>query len=327
MVITYDPSAKQLGGRSGHRHTGTNNLSKGIKIITGLSMLLVVVLMFSMLPLSEWEERSPEQEYTKPAKAMRDVEVTPEHATLLYPLHKITFNDHTFFMTGHDSGEYMSKIHMSKGKFYETSVTEAVLRYQKQYGGDILDIGMNIGSISIPAAHFCQGCKVIGIEAIESNFWKAIANGNINGLSNLVQIHVALQDQPDVTSMKFDVNPANMGMSHKINPRSDKEVEVEEISVRATTLDNLRKNLGNVRVVKVDVEGSEFIAMNGGLKWLEESPPCVIIMEVDKIDLNVMTSLLEGKGFTKRSAQEESIQTVTPNAVFKSTKKECMQHH
>ena len=70
-----------------------------------------------------------------------------------------------------------------------------------------MDIGKNIGLISIPSAYFCQDCKVIGIEAISSNFQKAVANGKFNGLSNLQQINVALQDPQNVTSLMFETTP------------------------------------------------------------------------------------------------------------------------
>ena len=99
------------------------------------------------------------------------------------------------------------------------------------------------------------------------------------------------------------------------------KAEVGRVRVAATTLDRLMTHFANVRVVKVDIEGAEFIAMKGGLAWLEENPPCAIIMDVAKIDLKAMSSFLGGEGFTMHNSGKEGIHTATANAVFKNTNK------
>lgn len=152
-----------------------------------------------------------------------------------------------------------------------------------------------------------------------------MANARLNGISNLQPINVALQDRQNVTSLMFETFKGNMAMGTIAGTewsQKDKE-DVEEVRVAATTLDHLRSQLRSVRVVKVDIEGSELLAMRGGLRWLEETPPCVIIMEVDKIDAKAMAVLLAGKGFAMFKAELEGIRTKTPNAVFKHNSEGC----
>ena len=42
--------------------------------------------------------------------------ITPQLAELLHPLYNITFQGRAFLMTGH-ADDYMSEVHMSKGRF------------------------------------------------------------------------------------------------------------------------------------------------------------------------------------------------------------------
>ena len=228
----------------------------------------------------------------------------------LLPLQKVTYRDTDFIMSAFPN-DYIQKT-LSTGVFYEESVTNSILRYHDEYGGgDILDIGMNIGCVSIPVAKFCgDHCQVISIEAMVPTFHRAEANAAMNSVSDKIRMfNVAVQDEPDVTSLAFTVDSNNMGANR---------VARNGVSVDATTLDQLRDNFKAVKIVKMDIEGSEMKAIRGGDKWLKEYPPCVIVMETDKVNQTEMDDLMMSYDFTSHNATKEGITTDTKNTVYKN---------
>ena len=253
-----------------------------------------------------------------PLPTLSEYSITPQLARVLYPLHRVTFRGREFFVTGHEE-DYSNRF-MNKGVFYEISLAQGILRYHRQLGGNILEIGMNIGSICIPVASFCQGCKVIGIEATPTSFHKAVANRKLNGLLNLRTLNVALQDEENVTSLIIQNSPGNMSGSRMVVGNITNE---ENFRIEATTLDKLRPELQNIRIAKVGIEGAEKV-LKGGMQWLGENPPCVIIMEIDRIKSHAMVHLLESKGFTAFDASQEGIRTSSPNIVFKHEDQGCL---
>jgi len=307
-----------------------------------IAYVVVIALSVAVVALNLWQgERSLRGDCgTAPAPPVPDGVadgMTPELARLLHPLYRVSLRDQVFFMTGHlsaesptghEPGEYVSD-HLSRGEMYESSLTEGILRYLRRLtkGGDVLDIGMNIGTVSVPVARLCGGCRVIGIEAAPANYRKAVANARLNGVANLETLNFAVQDMSNVTTLVIDTPKGNMAMGTVtgVEKKWRRQDQVVGARVPATTLDALRPRLRNVRVVKLDVEGSELRVMQGGLRWLSERPPCVIIVEVDKVDKTALAVLLAGKGYVMRDAQEEGIRTRTPNVVFKHNGEDCAE--
>ena len=206
--------------------------------------------------------------------------------------------------------DYISKM-LSKGTFYESHITDAILRWQLKYGGDILDLGVNIGSVLIPVAAFCKECNVIGIEMVPETFRKAKTNVEINRLEeNTILFNKALVRNNSKKFVYFQKNIENMGgnfVNETIINGGNK--------IETTTLDSLQDLIKNVKVMKMDIEGSEMSAMEGGMEWLSNHPPCVIIMEATKINSTNMKMVLHKKGF---KLSKEKVWSRSRNIIFKN---------
>jgi len=215
----------------------------------------------------------------------------------IHPLNIVSFQDRKFFFTSYPDliGRWIFR-----GKLFETRISTALLRWQHFYGGDVLDIGINIGVVSVPVAAFCNSCKVIGIEMVRETYAKAVANLAMNELMNAVVLNVALVNDSKTKTVRYKEARKNMG-SNSVGFDG-------EYSTNATTLDALAKTglFELVKVVKMDIEGSELNAILGGLNWLKETPPCIIIMESDKIDNEKMKSLMDKYGFEVQKIMVES---------------------
>merc|ERR1740129_348752 len=235
-------------------------------------------------------------------------------AQTIYPLHKLNKDGREYFMTGYEN-DWIDDF-LAGNKFYEEELSDALVRWQLQYGGDILDIGLNIGSVTVLVAARCHNCTVIGIEMVPETFKKAHANVGMNHLEDkAILINKALVSDPNQKYVTWEEFRYNMGHNTMKQDVPDESIDRK---VEAVRLDDLRDILKNVKVVKMDVEGAEIGALMGGLKWLAETPPCVITVEVDKISLQDLENIMTVNGFLKRDPKKVRARpSETPNLIFK----------
>eukprot|EP01024_Parvocaulis_polyphysoides_P046681 TRINITY_DN4406_c0_g2_i1.p1 TRINITY_DN4406_c0_g2~~TRINITY_DN4406_c0_g2_i1.p1 ORF type:complete len:363 (-),score=29.54 TRINITY_DN4406_c0_g2_i1:221-1309(-) len=139
----------------------------------------------------------------------------------------------------------------------------------------ILDIGANIGIHSLFFAS--KGYQVHAFEPFPSNFHLLQCSKIANNFTNLKVNNFGLSNRTFKTCM--EVQPRNQGTA-QIQPKNQCS---EKGLVYLKTLDDyVEQNLRNQEVfmVKIDVEGHEIIAWQGGQNFLRENPPKYIFSEV-----------------------------------------------
>jgi FkbM family methyltransferase len=141
----------------------------------------------------------------------------------------------------------------------------AITLLNRSAGGDVLDLGANIGTWCLPT---CLGTnnRFFAFEALPSNaklLQLAINENNLHERLNLSQI--AIWDSN--TSLNFSGSSA-YGIVD----------ENGSINVPARSLDSLLDDgfLSRPSLIKMDIEGCELRAINGGLKLLERYHPDII---------------------------------------------------
>lgn len=86
---------------------------------------------------------------------------------------------------------------------------------------------------------------------------------------------VALYDTKGTTSFQHVLNaPAYSGI--KKRRYDDKNVEIEQITVKTDLLDNIIPADIPIRLIKIDVEGAEFHVMKGGKQTICRNKPVII---------------------------------------------------
>lgn len=131
-------------------------------------------------------------------------------------------------------------------------------------GGTYIDVGANIGLISLAVARL-PGVTVIALEPDEENFAFLQANIAIHTKCNISAIKAAAWREP--TELKFARNAYNSG-DHHIQPDG-------EIVVRGLMLDSLDVKEGPV-VIKIDTQGAEPAVLAGGTKLLMRADVAII---------------------------------------------------
>ena len=126
---------------------------------------------------------------------------------------------------------------------------------------NVLIVGAHIGSLVIPIAKNCN--KVVGIEANPNNFNLLKTNIHLNKAENVSIHNIAASSKQE--TIKFQMNVVNSGGSKRL-PKNNEYMyrydNPEVIEVQAYSLDNyLDEN--NFDLVLIDIEGSEYFAMQG----------------------------------------------------------------
>jgi len=177
---------------------------------------------------------------------------------------------------------------------FEPLTTDLILRLIRKFkSGIFVDIGAYIGRYTILAANSNKKIKVVSIEANPFIYESLIKNIKINNLRNAIPVNVALLNQEK--TVNFYSN--EKGGSSTLLRRSD----FKKIKIKGTTLDSLLKNLRlslkKVRLLKIDVEGAEYLVLKGASKILKVAHPIIIVEVKTKERLKKVSSLLHKFGY------------------------------
>lgn len=139
----------------------------------------------------------------------------------------------------------------------ETCVNEDYTRnfYQIKPGDVVFDVGANIGSFSIYAAH--MGANVVSFEPDPYNLKYITKNIEINNLQNNITLYdAAVTDK--IGSTKLSVND-----NHACGSIINTEGTTESIEVKTITIDKVVEelNVDKINLFKIDVEGAEYIIL------------------------------------------------------------------
>jgi len=145
----------------------------------------------------------------------------------------------------------------------------------------IIDVGANVGYISLPLSKIYPNSKIYSYEADSRVFKRLVKNLEINSdITNIFPYELALQDK-DISSINFYERDLldgdfkiNLGLSTLSNISLGK---VKKTIVRASTIDNEVKKLKikHVNFIKVDVEGNEIKVLKGAIETINTFNPII----------------------------------------------------
>lgn len=147
----------------------------------------------------------------------------------------------------------------------------------------VADIGANIGLTSILFSTLSE--KVFSFEPSPTTYALLKENLLQAGVSNVVPINLGLGDKREEMTITFARNNRSGGyVSDKIRPESGHITENIEID----KIDNyFFENDIHPSFIKIDVEGFEKNVISGGLKFIENKKP-VVVMEMNHFCLGVL---------------------------------------
>jgi FkbM family methyltransferase len=141
--------------------------------------------------------------------------------------------------------------------------------------GPIVDVGANIGVVSLLLATQYPQNRVFSLEPAPTTFDALSKNVALNGLPNISCHQLALSDS--VGEIAFDALPHQRGNARIADAKS-----THVTMVRTTTLDDFVEEQGieTISLLKIDVEGFEASVLRGASKVLAARIPKTIFMEI-----------------------------------------------
>lgn len=179
------------------------------------------------------------------------------------------------------------------GQFFEPSTTHLLLKVLKP-GDTFLDIGAHIGYFSMLAAAVVgPDGEVLAFEPSPDNFRQLVEHVALNGFTNVLPFHLALGDSEQVAALHL--NADNDGGNalwdvrlHQDNHKSRRTPRVHPTYV--TRLDRVLRGrpMRSLKLVKIDIEGSEVLALRGAVETLARLQVPFVIAEVNRSGLEMM---------------------------------------
>lgn len=176
-------------------------------------------------------------------------------------------------LTGSDNDRSIIGAIENSNGFYETHIM-AVLPELIRNDFVCLDIGANIGALSLAFAGLAMDGRVISIEAGSINFRYLSDNINNNFFSNIAPIHRAVSDYNGIATFNYVEEVAGCSFISTTG-----EVLGIQETVSVTTIDDLVNELkvDQIDFIKMDVEGGERKALIGAMKTIERFRPILLI--------------------------------------------------
>lgn len=150
----------------------------------------------------------------------------------------------------------------------------------------VLDIGANIGLISLNLVKSLEGVTVYAFEPGPHQYRYLAENVRRNELQQVVRVsNIALSDRNGVQSFFTHENKHSSGDGFFDTRRAGKS---EAIQVETATLDSWWEAQGRLTVdaLKIDTEGAELMILQGGRALLADQKP-LIVLEIHPLNLRV----------------------------------------
>ncbi|MEN9917160.1 MAG: hypothetical protein RLY40_1092 [Pseudomonadota bacterium] len=137
------------------------------------------------------------------------------------------------------------------------------------------DIGAHIGFYSMAVAKLNKTIKIYSFEPIPQTFELLNNNILINEFNNVYSFNIGLLNKNK--KVIFFLNPTMSGNASAENIAES--VDIEQVSVNVTLLDDFfcKLQLDKLDVIKCDVEGSELLVLQGGIKSITQHTPILFI--------------------------------------------------
>lgn len=137
-----------------------------------------------------------------------------------------------------------------------------------------LDVGANIGALSLAFADIANQGVVYSIEVGSSNYEYLMENVKQNGFNNIQPINIAVSDYNGTATFNYVEQVAGCSFISTTGVEAGKQE-----TVKVTTIDDLIEELGIERLdfIKMDVEGGERKALIGAVNSIQKFRPSLII--------------------------------------------------
>ena len=179
-------------------------------------------------------------------------------------------------------------------------------------GGKVLDIGANIGIMTVHLARHLKNSRVYAFEPIPANLKTLQRIVRYFHLPNVKVMDVALGDKITTMEMVMPVvkSVKMQGLSHVVHKSIHEFNEGDKFSVEVKTLDSiaeLNKEDQKIEAIKMDVENFEYFVLLGGSQLIDRNRPLIYTELWENENRQKCFSFIRGKNYKIRVLENKHL--------------------
>ncbi|MCS7224405.1 MAG: FkbM family methyltransferase [Armatimonadetes bacterium] len=140
-------------------------------------------------------------------------------------------------------------------------------------GDTVLDIGANIGYYAVFLSRLIgENGVIVCVEPHPNNFDILLRNLQLNRVKNAIALPLAVSNRKGQAELFVSSWSNWHSLLETVTPRASR------IPVTTTTIDDLAQQVNRpVNLIRMDIEGYEFLALEGGRRTLERDKPTLVV--------------------------------------------------
>lgn len=190
----------------------------------------------------------------------------------------LNFKNYKFYASSDKKS--LSRWMLKNLKAWDSENIERIILLIKKYNGSFVDCGCNYGAYSIPIAKEFEDQNIYAFDASKKAIHNLKQNIELNKIRNIRYFNIGIGDENTEAYFNEDINDfKNDGSFRFTQNKNNKKIKIYK-------LDDIFKNkkifLKENVIIKLDLEGFDFLALKGLTETLNVSK-VIIFIEISKM--------------------------------------------
>ena len=195
----------------------------------------------------------------------------------------LKFKDYNFYASFNKKS--LSRWMLKNLQVWDGKNIEKAIYFIEKYNSSFIDCGCNFGAYSIPIAKKFKNKNIYAFDASRKAIYNLEQNINLNRIKNINYFNIGVGDKNTELYFNEDVNSLKNDGSFRFTKNKNKNKN----KIKTYRLDDFFKNekifLNKNIVIKIDLEGFDFLALKGLTNTLKKSK-VIIFIEISKMLLD-----------------------------------------
>ena len=190
----------------------------------------------------------------------------------------LNFKDYKFYASFNKKS--LSRWMLKNLKPWDSANVKKVIYFMKKYNGSFVDCGCNFGAYSIPIAKEFEDQNIYAFDASKKAIHTLEENINLNKIKNINYFNIGIGDKN--TEAYFNENIDNLKNDGSFRFTQNKDNEKINIYKLDDIFKNEKISLKENIIIKLDLEGFDFLALKGLTETIQKSK-VIIFIEISKL--------------------------------------------
>jgi len=190
----------------------------------------------------------------------------------------LNFKNYKFYASF--SRKSLSRWMLKNLKPWDNENVEKVIYFIKKYNGSFVDCGCNFGAYSIPIAKEFKDQNIYAFDASKKAIYNLEQNIELNKIKNINYFNIGIGDKN--TEAYFNENIDNLKNDGSFRFTQNKNNEKINIYKLDDIFKNEKISLKENIIIKLDLEGFDFLALKGLSETIKKSK-VIIFIEISKM--------------------------------------------